>query len=375
MKLNIWVSAAAVLAGMATAGQAQTVDAKVCDVINHPKDFDGKTVRLTGLVQTDFDSFIMRGDTCSSALWLSYPAGTKAKSGPAAVLTLQLAANATATPAGPARPALTLDHTKDFDTFDLLLSQKPKTSGMCLGCVKNDVMATLVGRIDGTDNPGLVKDASGKITGLDGFGNMNMYMARMVITSVSDVTAKEIDFSKNAAKVDGDSQGGNGKDYMAIAKKGEEAFSKGSPAIATIDGALAAFGAPGQDNGVIVGFGNVANVPDGEGTKSSKSSPDGLLLTVTIDSDKLKGDALARAIGHEGTKIEGLRESSIRSCRQIETDAWQTVLLITIGSRQKSLTLPGNFVIWNDSWPAADKGHKGGEVVQEYLTDRDETPR
>ncbi len=373
LKFRVWAGAAAVVAGLATAGRAQTVDAKVCDVINHPKNFDGKTVRLTGLVQADFDSFIMRGDTCSNALWLSYPAGTKAKSGPAAVVTLQLASNATGTP-GTARPALTLERTKDFDTFDLLLSQKPKTNGMCLGCVKNDVMATLVGRIDGTDNPGLVKDKNGKITSLDGFGNMNMYLARMVITSVSDVSAKEIDFSR-APKIDGDSQGGGGKDYVGLAKKGEEAFPKGSPAVKTIEDALAALGAPGQDNGVVVGFGDVANVPDGDGTKGAKASPDGLLPTIKIDMDKLKGEALGRAIGHEATKVEALRESEVRSCRRIETDAWQTVLLITIGSRQKSLTIPGGYVIWSDSWSASDKGHKGGEVVQEYLADRDETPK
>jgi len=375
LKLSVWVGAAAVVAGLTVTGQAQTVDAKVCDVINHPKEFDGKTVRLTGLVQTDFDSFIMRGDACSNALWLSYPAGTKAKSGPAAVLTLQLASNATATPAGPARAALTLEHTKDFDTFDLLLSQKPKTNGMCLGCVKNDVMATLVGRVDGTENAGLVKDKDGKITGLDGFGNMNMYMARLVITSVSDVTAKEIDFTKGAAKVDGDSQGGGGKDYIALAKKGEEAFPKGSPAVGTIEDALAALGTPAQDKGVTIGFGDVANVPDGEGVKGAKASPDGLLMTIKLDADKLKGEALGRAIGHEGTKVEALRENEIQSVRRIETDAWQTVLLIAIGSRQKSLTIPGGYVIWNDSWSASDKGHKGGEVVQEYLTDRDETTR
>ena len=55
----------------------------MCDVVNHPKQFDGKTVRVKGVVQADFDSFVMRGDSCSSMLWLSYPAGTKAKSGPA----------------------------------------------------------------------------------------------------------------------------------------------------------------------------------------------------------------------------------------------------------------------------------------------------
>src|ERR1019366_7004973 len=98
-------------------------------------------VRVKGLVQVDFDSFIMRGDSCSNALWLSYPAGTKAKSGPAAIVTMQLAASST-TKTGAARQALTLEKSADFLQFDLMLSTRPKTNGMCLGCVKSDVMAT-----------------------------------------------------------------------------------------------------------------------------------------------------------------------------------------------------------------------------------------
>jgi hypothetical protein len=361
------------VAASAEAQAAQAVDAKVCDVINHPKQFDGKTVRLKGIVQVDFDSFIMRGDTCSSSLWLSYPAGTKAKSGPAAVLTLQLAANSTGTP-GTARPAVTLEKSQDFMMFDLLLSTRPKTSGMCLGCVKSDVMATLVGRVDGTENPGLVRDKEGNILSLDGFGNMNQYAAQLVIESVSDVTAKEIDFSK-IPKVDGDNPGGSAKDYVALTKKAVDAFKGQADVIAQIQAAIDAYGAPGQDNGVTVSFGDTGNVPDGLGTKSTKNSPDGLLLTVRFDGDKLKGDALSRAAAHEGTEILMLRDKHTQSNNVVEMKAWNTTLLVTIGSRQKTLTLPGGVVLWSESWPAADRNAKAGSALTSYLDDRDESPR
>ncbi len=367
-----WAAAAGAAVAMAAAGRAQAVDATVCDVANHPKQFDGKTVRVKGVVQVGFDSFVMRGESCNSVLWLAYPTGTKAKSGPAAVLTLQLAAGSTGTP-GTARPAVTLDTGKDFQTFDNLLSQKPKTPGMCLGCVKNDVTATLVGRVDGTENPGLVRDASGKITGLDGFGNMNQYMTRLVIASVSDVSAKEIDFSK-APKVPDDNAGGNGKDYMGLTKKAEEAFPKGSDPVTQIDAAIAAYGAPGVDNGVIVAFGDTANVPEGEGTRSAKASPDGLLLTVRIDPDKLKGDAESRAIAHEGTEINLLREPKTASAFEIESKAWQTTLLVTIGARQKTLTLPGGTVLWNGTWPEAERTANASAALNSYLTDHEVTP-
>jgi hypothetical protein len=353
--------------------QAQAVDAKVCDVVNHPRDFDGKMVRLTGVVQADFDSFVMRGDTCSSVLWLSWPAGTKAKSGPATVVTMQLAANATGTP-GKARPALTIETGKDFQTFDMLLSQRPKTPGMCLACPKNDVTATLTGRIDGTDNPGLSKDAAGKITALDGFGNMNMYGARLVITGVANVAVKEIDYSK-APKVDGDNQGGNTKDYMGLTKKSEAAFPAGTPAVAEIEAAIAAFGAPGQDNGVTLAFGDVGNVPEGDGTKSTKSAPDGLLFTVHVDGDRLKGDALSRAIAHQGTEIVALREHPVDGMRTIETRAWQVVLDVVLGSRQKSITLPGGVVLWSEGWPPAERNGNATTGLRGYVEDREETPR
>lgn len=368
-----YVLAAGCAAGIAVGAQAQVVDATVCDVINHPMKFDGKMVRLKGVVQADFDSFVMRGDSCTSALWLSYPAGTKAKSGPAAIVSMQLAANSTGTP-GKARPALTLDKSQDFGMFDLYLSTRPKTNGMCLGCVKSDVTATLVGRIDGTENPGLVRDKAGKITALDGFGNMNQYMVQMVIQSVSGVTAKEIDYTKTP-KVADDNAGGNGKDYMALTKKAEDAFPKGTDAPAQIQTALDAYGAPGQDNGVTIGFGDVANVPDGEGTKSTKSSPDGLLLLVKFDADKLKGDSLSRAIAHQGAEIALLRENTVASCREIESKAWNSALLVAIGSRQKTLTLPGGIVLWSDSWPAADRSNTAGAALTSYLDDRDQSPR
>jgi len=368
-----YVLAAGCVAGVAVGAQAQAVDASVCDVINHPTKFDGKLVKVKGLVQVDFDSFVMRGDSCTGSLWLSYPTGTKAKSGPAAVVTLQLAANATGTP-GTARPALTLEKSADFAMFDLYLSTRPKTNGMCLGCVKSDVQATLVGRVDGTDNAGLVRDKAGKIASLDGFGNLNAYSARMVITSVSEVTPKEIDYSKTP-KVADDSQGGSGKDYMALTKKAEDAFPKGTDAPTQIQAAIDAYGAPGQDNGVTIGFGDTANVPDGEGTKSAKSSPDGLLLTVKLDGDKLKGDSLSRAVAHEGTEIAMIRDKVVPGYREIESKSWNTALLVSIGSRQKTLTLPGGIVVWSDSWPAADRSNNAGAALTSYLEDRDQSPR
>ena len=367
------IAAPASFAARTFAQTITPVDATVCQITAHPKQFDGKIVRVKGIVQVGFNSFQMRGDSCTSALWLSYPAGTHAKSGPAAVVTLQLASGSTGTP-GTSRPALTLSRTKDFDTFDSLLSQKVKTPGMCLACVKNDVIATVTGRIDGTDDPGLTRDAAGKITALDGFGNMNLYGARLVIQSVADVSAKEINFSK-IEKVKEDSQGSNDKDFAKLINKTEESFPKGTPAVAQIQRALDAFGASGVSNGVIISFSGANEVPAGEGTRSTTASPDGLLLTIALDPDRLKGEALSRAIAHTGSEVADLREGKLISYTAIENESWQTTLLVTIGARQKSLTVPGGVVLWTEAWPAAERNNNATAALSNYLVEHEQTGR
>jgi hypothetical protein len=75
---------------------AQIVDASVCDILNNPESFDGKTVRVKGEVIAGFEEFVIKGADCNSpvdAIWLSYPSGTKAKAGPAATLQFQVSKN------------------------------------------------------------------------------------------------------------------------------------------------------------------------------------------------------------------------------------------------------------------------------------------
>ena len=361
-----------VLACATARGQAPA-DVSVCEVINHPAKWNGKVVRMKGVVQASFDSLLVKGDTCDSVLWLSYPAGTRAKSGPAAVLTLQLASNSAGTP-GKARPAVALEKNADWNAFDTLLAAKVKTPGMCLGCVKNDVMATLIGRVDGVDDAGLVRDGAGKVTGLDGFGNLNAYTVRLVLTGVAGPVAQEVDYSK-APKVKDDTAGGGEKDYNGSTRKAEASFAKGSDPVAQIERALNAYGAAGQDNGVTVGFGGVADVPAGEGTKAAKASPDGLILNVVFDADKLKGDALSRASVHEGSLVASERESSVPTFIKAEQVAWQTALVTTIGARQKTLMLPGGFVLWDADWPVAEQSADAGDGITGFLTVHEHAPR
>jgi len=137
---------------------------------------------------------------------------------------------------------VTLDKSKDFKQFDSLLAQKhEKGADMCLGCTRYAVTATLVGRLDSVADATLKRDGSGKIVGFGGFGNMNAYPARLVLESVSDVTPKEIDYSKNDDQTKGGSTGAGYVDnpYGGGAGYGGGSMTGGGGSGIDLNGAIA----------------------------------------------------------------------------------------------------------------------------------------
>lgn len=334
----------------AGAARAQTVDAKVCDILAHPKEFDGKIVRVTGTVAVGFDEFIIRDTACKesvNAIWLAFPAGTKAKVGPAAMVTLQLAKNSPGRATPIAGMPVTLDTGGDFKKFDSILSASAKTSGRCLGCVRSTATATLTGRLDAVDSVSLEK-AGSMFTQVKGFGNLARYPSRLVIQSVANVSENEIDYSKAADFGDGDV--GLGLTATDLKR------------------AAAAFGAPGEDNGVEVDFGEGSSLRADDGSKGSGNSPDGLLLIVTLDGDRLKGNGMGEAMAHTGTHIADLRESPMgRNLFQLEGRAWGVTVMSAISSKEKTLTLPGGYVAWNSKWTDVEQQKQLPGSLSAYL--------
>jgi hypothetical protein len=355
----------------------QVVDATPCDILANPQSFDGKIVRLKGTVIAGFEEFAIQASGCkqpADAIWLSYPEGTKGKAGPAAYVRMQLGRNNPGSAASPNRPAVKLEKNKDFKQFDSLLSTPYKNGGMCLGCVRFVVTATLVGRLDGTNDTLVSRDAVGKFVGVSGFGNLNRYRARLVLQSVSDVTSQEIDYSKNEAVSKDDSQRDSaGGDPVAAAHQIARAFGAGSAAAEQVEKAAAAYGNPGEDNGVGIGFGTANELPKNDGAKGDNNSPDGLLFDCTFDTDRLKGEALTRAISHIGTHIADIRSPQSTNKKEdayhMEDHAWQTTVLSAIGSRQKSLTLPGGYLVWDSAWPEADRSKMVEDAISRFLTE------
>lgn len=359
------------MAAFATTLVAQTVDSTVCDILSNPLSFDGKIVRIKGTVIAGFDEFLVKDPNCKepgSVIWLAYPEGTKAKGGPVASVTLQLAKNSPgAVSALPDRTPVTLDKNKDFKQFDSLLAAPPKINGMCLGCTRYTVAATLTGRLDLAKSMQLSRK-DGKFVAAEGFGNMNRYPVRLVLQSVSDVTPHEIDYASAAAETKGDStQDSPSGDAVAAAHQIAKAFPAGSAASLQVEEAAAAFGKKGEDNGVVVGFGPASELSKPNEGKGGSDSPDGLLIKCTFDMDRLRGNALAKAIVHVGTHIADLRQGRSTSPFESEQHAWRTVVLSAVGSGQKTLTAPGGHVLWNAAWPSDQRTQKVNDAINNFL--------
>jgi hypothetical protein len=293
------------------------------------------------------------------------------------MLVVQPARNFTGKVTPPSRTPVTLDKSKDFKQFDSLLAQKhEKGADMCLGCTRYEVSATLVGRLDGVADATLKRDASGKIVGFGGFGNMNAYPARLVLESVSDVAPKEIDFSKNDEATKGvplEGSGGQESDVygaIAAAQRSADAVAAG-PSKDNAEKAAGVYGKLGDHTGVFVNYGpgNEASPKDEE--QGTKDSPDGILFNCTFNSDRLQGNTLTRAVMHMGEHISELRNpapgSEVAPAYVLESDAWVVTTIAAATGGQRFLTLPGAYLIWDSSWSVADRNDKMNAVLKDFL--------
>ncbi len=373
------------LHAQAAAPPAGPVEVKVCDVVKNPASFDGKMVRIKGTVVAGFDEFVIKDaadPNCGfpvNAIWLSYPQGSKAKSGPVAIMTAQPAHNFAGTLNTPTRTPVTLDKSKDFKQFDSLLAQ-PHQKGldMCLGCARYEVTATLVGRLDTVADAAVKRDASGKIVGFGGFGNMNAYPARLVLASVSDVAPKEIDYSKTDAISKGDSAmgpppgSGGGSEFddpFAAALRLASHVAAG-PAADQTQRAVAVFPKAKEQNGVSVvhGVGNEVT-PDGPGTKDS---PDGVLYNCVLNPDRLQGASMVVALFHVGQHIADLRSPKPDNVDApflvYENDAWVVTSIAAIVGGQKYLTLPGGYLFYNVAWSADARPDQMEAALKDFLS-------
>jgi len=376
--------------------QAQIVDTTVCDVVKKPVLFDGKMVRIKGTVVSGLDEFVIKDaadPNCGfqvNAIWLAYPQGTKGKAGPAAIVQVQPAKNFSGQYTPPSRISVALDKSKDFKQFDSLLAQThQKGADACLGCARYEVTATLEGRLDAVSDANLKRDASGKIVGFGGFGNMNSYPARLVLQSVSDVTPKEIDYTKIDDATKGDPvpalsapnaqsaplpPGPPSNDpygTLEIVQK----IVQTMPDSAAKDQALkaaAAYGKEREHNGVTIAFGTTNEAAPKDEAIGTKDSPDGILFNCTFNSDKLQGPLLGLALAHIGEHVTELRNPAPQNVGAppilFESDAWVVDTVTAIGGGIRFLTMPGGYELWNSTWPSASRNDQMAAGLKDFLS-------
>jgi hypothetical protein len=318
---------------------------------------------------------VIKGTGCGqhvSDIWLSYPEGTKAKAGPALMVQMQPARNFAGTVAPVERTPVTLDKSKDFKQFDSALAAPYKGNGMCIGCGRNNVSATLVGRLDGAD-VALHHDASGKIALISGFGHLNAYPARLVLQSVSDVTPQEIDYSKIAPITKGEIPlDAQVSDPLATIHLVAKAFGPGNAAGEDVERAANAFGTKVDNNGVVIGFGGANEASSKSEVKGDVDSPDGVLFSCIFDKNRLKDTTLAIAIAYAGSQIADIRapKSAAKSTDiyDLESHAGQTAILCGIANRLKTFTLPGGYMVWNEAWTAEERTSNADKAFRSYLS-------
>lgn len=373
------------LSALACGASAQAVDTTVCAVLKDPASFNGKTVRIKGTVVASFDQFIITDGDCgkdADGIWLAYPQGTKAKSGPVMMVEVAPAHNFAGTAAPGARPAVTLTRDKAFKQFDSSLAQKHEQFGvLCLDCPRYRVQATLVGRLDGVADATVQRDAKGKITGLGGFGNLNAYPARLVLESVTDVAPKEIDYSaSNAAvkKAESASSGGpagvqdqSDSDPIATAQK-LTARMAGSPIGTQMQTDVALLPKDKQQNGVNLMYGPVDEVSPTEGTPTATDTPDGVVFNCTFNRDRLPGVELSMALMHAAQEVSDTRNPSAGNEAAppyiLESNAWAVTASMAVANGEKFLILPGGYVLWNSTWADGDKVNNMTAALNDYLT-------
>ena len=357
---------------------AQAVDTAVCEILNNPQSFNGKIVRIKGTVAASFDQFVVKGADCginvNKNIWLSYPEGTKAKAGPAVMVQVQPAHNFAGDVTAVQRTPVTLDkNNKDFKLFDSQLAAQYRKGGMCLGCNKFEVTATLVGRLDAVDKAVVRRDKAGKIIGFGGFGHMNAYATRLVLQSVSEVTSKEIYYSQILAITKDDTAPETlNTDPLEAARKLADAYPAGDKTGQAMKRAAYAFGKANEKNtGVVIvhGPGNEAAAKF-EG-KGAVDSPDGLLFTCTINESKVFGEAENRAVFFAGENIANLRnplpDDVLTGLYDLEERGLVITALDALGSGQKTLTLPGGYLMWNKAWPQDDISKKVNEAIESFV--------
>jgi len=145
------------LALFATAHVSRGAELRVSNVLENSAALNGKIVQVRGYIQSGFETFAIADTPTGQGLWIQYP--ERVSPGPGYRVS------------------------KDRE-FWKMIKGLPEWRGHG-GC--RTVQAILTGRIDAVETAGLIRDSSGKIVEVKGFGHLNLYRVQLVLQKVSAV--------------------------------------------------------------------------------------------------------------------------------------------------------------------------------------------
>lgn len=173
----LWVTGVQSNSGAST---HKVILTSVCEVLAKPSAFNGRMIRVRGRVGSGFESFTLEDDSCNGSIWLTSPDEPESRD--------------------PSRPKVQLQRDGKFQQFQYYVSMESSDplAARCGGnphCPRYEVTATLVGRLD-YKRLRPPRDRKGReVTFRGGFGHLGQWSSRLVIESVSEVAARDLEAS------------------------------------------------------------------------------------------------------------------------------------------------------------------------------------
>ena len=63
--------------------------------------------------------------------------------------------------------------------------------------------------------------------------------------------------------------------------------------------------------------------------------------------------------------------SEMASLSELEYRAWVTTVLDAVANGQKTLTLPGSYLLWNSTWSDADRDKLMYDTLSKYIANEE----
>jgi len=161
---------------------------RLCELVADPSSFNGAVVTVRAKVHVAFEDFELPAKACEGKIdgvWLEYGRGPKKQ--PA----IWCCGDTT-----PRETGITLDQNAEFKRFHHYVTARFRGKSCYQGeCPAYDVTATLTGRFDAVQTA-ICRDGKSQCPQQGGFGHLGQFPARIVIQSISDVSAVPISPSR-----------------------------------------------------------------------------------------------------------------------------------------------------------------------------------